>query len=123
MYLCQSENTGYNEYCNKPSGIFNRDSPCETPSDVIYFIDGTTLPKMHDSALIIGQLNGNLNGFSADGGTVSIFFNSQQKSTPNPDVELPIGTGQDQWPLTAASFNSSNTGCAQCRIYDFNTSK
>jgi hypothetical protein len=97
----------------------DKSSPCETPSDVIFIIDGQSTDKLQQSGEIVAAVSGVMTNIRAKGGAVSIFLNSQQKSN-NPDVRLPPGPGD--WPLGAAAFNSSSYGCASCRVNDFKSS-
>ena len=114
------ETTGYNDYCNKPGGTLDKTAPCETPSDVLFFIDGSSINKLQVSSDIVNSISGNLINIRSAGGVVNIFFGSQGKNGVNPNVILPTGPGD--WPLVAASFNSTDTGCSLCLINDFNTS-
>jgi len=115
--LLLTESSGFSDYCNRPSGTLDKNAPCETPSDVIFVIDGQNSDKLQISGDIVSSILANLNNFRIQGGTVSIFFNSLGKNSVNPNIQLPSGPGD--WPLTAASFNSTNTGCSSCRINDF----
>jgi hypothetical protein len=101
------------------SSALDNDSPCETPSDVIFIIDGQSPDKLKQSGEIVAAVSGSLTNIRAKGGAVSIFLNSQQKSN-NPDVRLPTGPGD--WPLGAAAFKSTSYGCASCRVNDFKSS-
>jgi len=111
------ESNGFSDYCNRPSGTLDKNAPCETPSDVFFVIDGQSADKLQISGDIVSSISGNLNNIRREGGTVSIFFNSYGKNSVNPNIQLPSGPGD--WPLVAASFNSTNTGCSTCRINDF----
>jgi hypothetical protein len=111
----QSPESG-GDYCTSMSSALDKGSPCETPSDVIFIIDGQSSDKLQQSGEIVAAVSGILTNIRAKGGAVSIFLNSQQKSN-NPDVILPIGPGD--WPLGTAAFNSTSYGCASCRVNDF----
>ena len=122
-YITETSN-GYNDYCSlAPSGVLDKNAPCETPSDIIYIIDGTTAQKQIDSSNIVALINGNSINFRSEGGTVSVFANSPGQNGVNPDINNAMPKGPEQWPLVAMAFNSTDTGYAQCRIADFNTSK
>ena len=123
IILLYVETNGYQDYCNTPGGVLDKTAPCESPSDVIYVIDGQNSQKLQDSAKIVSLINGNLNNFGTKGGTVSIFFNSFGQNSVNQEINRWLPTGPGGWPLVPAAFNSTNTGSAQCRIADFNTSQ
>jgi hypothetical protein len=110
----------FGEFCIRPTSNYDKNSLCETPTDVIFVIDGETTDKLQRSGEIVAAISANLHNIRTEGGAVSIFFNSESQGN-NPNVILPPGPGS--WPLSTASFKSSNTGCSSCRINDFNTSK
>ncbi|XP_054165656.1 uncharacterized protein LOC128963183 [Oppia nitens] len=111
--------TSGTDFCNRPGGQIDKSAPCETPSDVIYIIDGSDGNKLRQSAEIVAQINANLGNIRPYGGSINIFLNSKGgRNDVNSGVMLPQG----DWPLTPVAFNMSAAGCSQCRIDDFNTS-
>ncbi|CAG2116200.1 unnamed protein product, partial [Medioppia subpectinata] len=104
------------DYCNIPGSVYDKTAPCETPSDVIYVIDAHDLQSVQRSADIVAATNSYLTQIRAGAGAITIFINSLGGNDVNNQVWLPQGT----WPLVPVVFNSTNTGCSQCRINDFN---
>lgn len=98
------------EFCNKRStGTLDKNSPIDTPADLIFIVD-PKIEEMSKTAELINGIISRVNKIGRYAGAVSVFVNSNSKT----DVEMPQGPGG--WPMAALVYNSTNIGAVGCRL-------
>lgn len=110
LLLIRDYSTHTDKTCNqvRPSTNMDKNSPSDTPADVIFVVD----PKsqyINKTMSIIAEASGRLNRISKYSGRVSVFVNTNSRS----NVELPGSSGG--WPLSAWIYNSSSLGSVMCQ--------
>ncbi|KAF7490075.1 hypothetical protein SSS_04752 [Sarcoptes scabiei] len=94
---------------NRPSSNMDRNSPCETPSDLLFVID-PKMENMNTTSRLINEIISKINRFSSRSGSISIFVNTNTRT----NVQLP--SGPNGWPLASLLYNSTNIGSVTCSI-------